>query len=239
MSSPAEEERDALAAEYVLGLEPADVSRLERLMETDVDFARRVDAWRRRLGALDATAPLRPVGDALWSRIDAELSPRTASARVSAAPSFWTSLWDSLAFWRATGLSAVVAALVLAIGVGYFAQQAHRQPVLVAVLMTDQNEAAAVVRAFADGRAELQAIKPIAIPPGRAIEIWTLWDRAVGPRSIGLIQNISGTIDLRLTGLPPPVAGQLFEMTLEPATGSPTGRPTGPVLNKGNATVAL
>ncbi|MDH7799786.1 MULTISPECIES: anti-sigma factor [unclassified Beijerinckia] len=246
MSDPVEtpeEARDALAAEYVLGLVDAvDLPRLETLMETDVDLARRVGAWRQRLGALDETAVPGRANEALWSRIDVALNPRTATAvarRPVVAPSRWAALWDSLAFWRMTGLAAVAAALVLAVGMGYFAHQAGQQPVLVAVLMTDQNEAAAVVRAFANGRAELQAIKPIAIPPGRAIEIWTLWDRTVGPKSIGLIQNVSGKIDLRLDGLPRPTAGQLFEMTLEPATGSPIGRPTGPILNKGNAAVAL
>jgi anti-sigma-K factor RskA len=31
----------------------------------------------------------------------------------------------------------------------------------------------------------------------------------------------------------------LFEITLEPVGGSPTGRPTGPILMKGNAVTAL
>jgi anti-sigma-K factor RskA len=33
--------------------------------------------------------------------------------------------------------------------------------------------------------------------------------------------------------LPGPGPDQLFEITLEPRTGSPTGRPTGPILYKG------
>lgn len=237
-----EEEKDVLAAEYVLGLvEAVDMPRLETMMETDADFARRVGAWRQRLGALDETVPGGQAGDALWSRIETALGPSVAprAVRVEARPSRWMALWESLPFWRGAGFAAAAAALLLAFGMGYFMQQANRQPVLVAVLMTDQNEAAAVVRAFADGRAELQTIKPIAIPSGRAVEIWTLWDRAIGPKSIGLIQSVSGKIDLRLDGLPRPTAGQLFEMTLEPATGSPIGRPTGPILNKGNAAVPL
>jgi anti-sigma-K factor RskA len=38
---------------------------------------------------------------------------------------------------------------------------------------------------------------------------------------------------------PPPGPDQLFEITLEPAGGSPTGRPTGPILFKGNTTQTL
>jgi len=46
-------------------------------------------------------------------------------------------------------------------------------------------------------------------------------------------------LQLDLEALPDTVADQLFEITLEPATGSPTGRPTGPVLFKGNTALAL
>jgi anti-sigma-K factor RskA len=93
------------------------------------------------------------------------------------------------------------------------------------------------VNVSADGRAELKPLKGFEVPAGKAIEIWTLWDRAIGPRSIGLISTTRGA-KLDLTKLPRQ-PGQLFEMTLEPATGSPTGRPTGPILTKGNATVPL
>jgi anti-sigma-K factor RskA len=243
------EDLEALAAEYVMGLAPReDVARIEALIGSDAAFAALVEAWHRRLGPLDETAADERVTEDLWSRIDQSIgqgAETVATAEPEAAAparrdvNKSPSLWDSLAFWRMAGLSAMAASLVLAIGTGYFAIEASRQPVLVAVLMTDQNEAAAVVSAFADGRAELRTLKAIEIPAGRAIEIWTLWDRSVGPKSVGLIQSVSGKVSLRLDGLPKPAPGQLFEMTLEPATGSPIGRPTGPVLNKGNAAVAL
>jgi hypothetical protein len=46
-------------------------------------------------------------------------------------------------------------------------------------------------------------------------------------------------VSLRLEGLPAPGPNQLFEITLEPATGSPTGRPTGPILMKGTTSNTL
>ena len=72
---------------------------------------------------------------------------------------------------------------------------------------------------------------------GKALEIWTLWDRAVGPRSVGLIDR-ARTTPLRLDQLPLGT-NQLFEITIEPATGSPTGRPTGPIVAKGTTSQAL
>jgi anti-sigma-K factor RskA len=76
------------------------------------------------------------------------------------------------------------------------------------------------------------------VKPGRALEIWTLWDRAVGPRSIGLIDR-ARTVTLNVKNLPPTGVNQLFEITDEPATGSPIGRPTGDILYKGTTTRAL
>lgn len=102
---------------------------------------------------------------------------------------------------------------------------------MVAVLLTDTNIAAAVVNTFADGRVELLPLQDIGVPQGGALEIWTLWDRAVEPRSVGLIDR-ARAVPFRLGNLPLG-ADQLFEITIEPATGSPTGRPTGPIVAKG------
>ena len=50
-----------------------------------------------------------------------------------------------------------------------------------------------------------------------------------------LLGTFSDPRTVNLTGpeLPEPASGQLYEITLEPAPGSPTGRPTGPILVKG------
>ncbi len=46
-------------------------------------------------------------------------------------------------------------------------------------------------------------------------------------------------MSLNLSNLPSTGPNQLFEITLEPKTGSPTGRPTGPILMKGLTTPTL
>ena len=78
----------------------------------------------------------------------------------------------------------------------------------------------------------------LAIATENALEVWTLPSRERGPVSVGLMQR-ARTLQLQLKDLPAPGPDQLFEITLEPATGSPTGRPTGPVLFKGNTALAL
>lgn len=71
-------------------------------------------------------------------------------------------------------------------------------------------------------------LQDTAVPQGRALEIWTLWDRAIRPRSVGLIDR-ARTVPLRLDNLP---LGEdkLFEITVKPAAGSATGRPTCPIV---------
>jgi anti-sigma-K factor RskA len=121
----------------------------------------------------------------------------------------------------------------------YATREAFRKPVYVAVLVKDDTrQPGAVVNAFADGRVEMIPLTDINVPPGRALEIWTLWDRNVGPRSVGLIDRAQ-TVRLNLDKLPPTGPDQLFEITLEPAGGSPTGRPTGPILFKGTTSRPL
>lgn len=238
---------EELAAEVALGL--IEESAIDPALAADPAFQRAIADWRERLAPLDRTAvPLAPE-PALWARIRARLAtasmPEAATAAAHARPSravagrgFLAELWENLAFWRYAGVAGALATLVLAVGLSVMAERANRKPVLIAVLVTDQNETSAIVNINADGTAELIPTMNFAVPDGRAIEIWTLWDKAVGPRSIGLIERTrSTTLDLR--NLPRPRPGQLFEMTLEPAGGSPIGRPTGPILNKGLTATAL
>lgn len=238
-------ERDALAGEYVLGLlDGAELAAAERRLDTERDFAAAVERWRRHFFALDATAmPIAPSAE-LWSRIESGIaglrqpisSPATALPTTAGA-SRLAEWWNSLFVWRGAAFAGALATVLLAIGFVGALDRAKRQPLMVAVLLTDANVAAAVVNTFADGRVEMLPLQNIDVPAGKALEIWTLWDRAVGPRSVGLIERARST-PLRLDDLPLG-KDQLFEITLEPATGSPTGRPTGPIIAKGTTSQRL
>ncbi len=225
----------ALAGEYVLGLLEGDAKiEAERRIASDAEFAREVESWRMRLMAFDdATAP-GAASDELWRKIETGVPTRAA---MITEPSAVAKFWSSLAAMRATALGATFAALVLAVGLGFAIKAARQQPVMVAVLL-DGSKPGAVVHAFADGRVVLVPLTAINVPEGRALEVWTLPSRERGPVSVGLM-NRARTLTLSLKDLPAPGTDQLFEITLEPATGSPTGRPTGPVLFKGNTALAL
>ena len=233
---------DRLAAEHVMGLlENEEALTAEKLLAQDAEFAARVEYWRQRFSVFDDSAPRMAPAESLWSRIETDLPAFAATPQRAVAPSrsgWIAGLWENLGFWRATGLAGAAAALALGVGLAASLREQAKKPVMIAVLLTEANRAAAVVNVTADGSAELVPLDDIAVPPGRALQIWTLWDRARGPVSVGLV-NRAQRMPLQLGNLPRTSADQLFEISLEPEGGSPIGRPTGPVLMKGTASTAL
>lgn len=234
------DDRDVLAGEYVLGLMPeAERLVLEQRMASDPLLAVLVEEWRLRLQPLDDTATALDGGPALWQRIlHSTGQEKRAGLDPLRRPAFSLQpLWDSLAFWRVAGLAALAAALLLAIGLASVLMRAAPTPVYVAVLVSDANRPAAIVNTFADGSADILPLEDIDVPPGKMLEVWTLWDRAAGPRSIGKLDRArTGRLTIKHLPIGP---NQLFEITLEPQGGSPIGRPTGPVLMKGLTATAL
>ncbi|TAJ83910.1 anti-sigma factor [Reyranella sp.] len=232
-----------LAAEYVMGLLDAEArAEAERRIASDADFARQVETWRARFSPLDDTAEeIVPAHD-LWQRIEGSLSKEAPVAQVPAVGMIGR-FWRSVAALRIATLgSTLVAALLAVVAVvtlQHAQQVAARKPIYVAILIDDATrQAGAVVNAFADGRVEMIPLVDMNVPQGRALQVWTLWNREIGPRSVGLLSRARAT-QLDLEKLPGTTADQLFEITLEPAGGSPTGRPTGPILYKGTTTRAL
>ncbi|MEE1657944.1 anti-sigma factor [Microvirga sp. CF3062] len=241
------DDQDRLAAEHVLGLlEGEERGLAERLLTSDESFQALVQQWHTRFAEWDNTAVNFPPSDALWQRIDTGLEAQpavaaarpVASARRETSPSLLQGLWNSLAFWRGFGMAGALAALLLTVGVSYFADKATRQPTLVAVLMSETNQPGAVLRTFADGRLELTPLGDMEIPHNHSIQVWTFPDPNGAPVSVGVVQT-ARTVLLDPRNLPQPHSNQLFAISVEPLTGSPTGLPTGPVVMKGTASTAL
>jgi anti-sigma-K factor RskA len=233
MMGQSEEDRSALAGAHALGLlDEAETERAEMLMDRDSRFAEDVRGWQRRFAPLDATAePIAP-SPQLWQRIEASLGAPQRIVEIRPRAEASVRLWDRIDFWRWSAISGLGAAAMLALMLGTAVLRWPTQPLMVAVLTNDNGRPGAVVETFADGRVRLIPLQDIAVPEGRALQVWTLRDRQEGPISVGLLSRAQ-TSRLNLGSLPAPRADQLFEITLEPETGSPTGRPTGPVLMKG------
>jgi anti-sigma-K factor RskA len=237
MSAPDRMIDDVLAGEYVLCVfDETERAAFERQLARDAGLKAAVARWQERLAELDGSAQPLPPSAALWSRIERSIAaPRRVAA--PAGPSLAERIWTSLGFWRATGFAGAMASVLLAVALGLFAGRATPQPVVVAVLQEGDLTPAAIVEAFRDGTVKVVPLKNLVVPAGRTLQVWTLWDRERGPMSVGLIESARSA---RFT-VPayPAQREQLYEITLEPIGGSPTGRPTGPVLMKGLATTPL
>ena len=240
------EEREALAAEYALGvLGTADRAAAAALLARDSDFAAAVARWTAQLAPIvETVAPVAPASG-VWDRINAEIAPPVRRAPVAATQSS-TSFWSSLFVWRGMSFASTAAATALA----FVALSPDRSPVLVAA---SQQVARAEVSApllLGDGKATMVAaaydpnvrevlVTPAAnvnIPAGRTMELWIIiGDKA--PRSLGVITPGAAAAHV----LPGDVradlaAGATLAISIEPLGGSRTGAPTGPVVAAGKLT---
>lgn len=224
------EEIIAAAGEYVAGLMSREESEaFERRIASEPEVRRAVADWRQRLLPLDEAVTGIEPSSALWSAIEQAVGVAPAVAPVKRF-AWFRAIWGDLRALRIATFAALSAAVLFAAALLVQPLRTPAGPAIVAVLnQPDSQVAGAIVEAFADGRIRVVPLRPIDVPTGRTLQVWTLWDRAVGPRSVGLMTDMRAQ-DYRTVGLPAPVADQLYEITLEPAGGSPTGRPTGPVL---------
>ena len=224
------EERQALASEYVLGtLSAAQQQQIQRQIETDPEMAREVAAWETRLLPLTGlAAPITPP-PRLWVRLQQTLGLQPARETRHGA---WTTLWNSLALWRTlagAGLAAAVLMTVLTLPGG------TASPQYVVVLVAPQDKLPGWVMQVSDRRQlNLIPLGRFEVPADKALQFWTKADDWKGPVSLGLVKP-DASARIRLDQLPPLEPNQLFELTLEPATGSPIGRPTGPIQFIGRA----
>jgi anti-sigma-K factor RskA len=224
---------DVIAGEYVLGLlSPSERVAIEHDAARDETLAAAIASWQDRLTPLGtAIAPLE-ASPLLWERIDASVEQRTAA--VAAASSAAMNSWMRLLRWQIRGIVAVAVAAVVAIVVVLPRQPAQR---FVAVLQSEQKAPGWLVEADAKGRLKLEPLVATPLPDGRVLQFWTKGPDETAPTSLGIVP-IDRNTDIKIAALSRVVAGQLFELTVEPPGGSTTGRPTGPILYVGRA-VAL
>lgn len=225
------DERDTLAGEYVLGtLEARAAREVERALAGDAELREAVERWEARFAPLTALVPGEAPPPDLWARIEAALpgaAETTPRAVESRRPGAWrTDPWR----WFALGSTAVAAGLAALLLV----RPAPEAP-LMTVLLTNRDQPAWLVEADPGGALRLAAVNRQQVPPDRVMQLWALPQGATAPTSLGLIGAEAARYS---TTAIRPEPGMLIEITLEPPGGSPTGRPTGPILFIGRLSAA-
>lgn len=232
------EDRSAQLAEYVLGtLEQAEREAIEQALSTDPALRAEVLFWREKLLGLGARVPMAEPSEGLWPRIEAAAAQADTPHRQAARPAPGVPWWQRLRFWQ--GLSAATALACAALVALVVLPSADHLPPgtrYLAVLQSPETRAVGwVVEARAGGRLVLVPLgDPMQVPQGRALQFWTKAQDAPGPTSLGLVRA-GQRVEIPISALPTLESAQLFEITLEPESGSPIGRPTGPILFLGTS----
>lgn len=218
---------DRLAAEYVLGtLQGRARRRFQTLLGAHPALYSAVQRWETRLAPLShSVAPVVPP-ERVWTGVEARLFG-TAQA---ATPQRW---WNALGLWR--GLSALATVATLALVFVVMQVPPPQAPIIVVLAANPDaagpTDASFVASLSADGRALV--LKPLNAPTltaAQALELWSVPAQG-GPRSLGLVRADQATTLLLQVGVQRSTAA--FAVSIEPAGGSPTGAPTGPIVSLG------
>ncbi len=227
-------ERAATAAEYVVGtLSSVERDEVEQALPRDTGLQQDVYFWQDKLLAMTRMlAPVEP-SPAVWSRIEHSLNQAKAGRSAPSQP--W---WEGLAFWRFGAAFASVLAVVLALQLTSTVETPVPGTRYLAVLQSpDKQDAGWIVEAAVGGKLRLIPLGTTTVAPQKALQFWTKTKDASAPTSLGLVPPDRVT-EIDVASLPALEREQLFELTLEPETGSPIGRPTGPILYLGRTVVA-
>jgi anti-sigma-K factor RskA len=219
---------------YVLGLmDDEERLQLEVELESDAELARAVGDARDRFLELDMAGPASVVSPDFWTRIEKGLEAGASQSATAPLESPRPANDNMADRWRQIALSAIAASLMLVAVLAYGVLQLS-EPQVIAILMNAEGEPVVMIEDFGNDTAKVTPLVDVAVPGDRSLQLWTLPTADMGPVSLGVLDGWQTAI---VSGpeLPGPQEEQLYEITLEPLGGSPTGRPTGPILGKGFA----
>ena len=218
---------DRLAAEFALGTSPPRVRRrLVAIARRDRTVAAALSAWERRIAVFATAVPAVTPPPRVWRAIVTQLGLDP----VSNSSIRWS---QRLGFWRAFATASFVVALALGIAEWRRAPAGPTAPLVVVLAGPDAKAALIATATRGDRYLTVKSVGNAAPPPDKAFELWALPQSGV-PQAIGVIPP-GGLVCVPLVN---PVEETLssiraLAVSLEPPGGSPTGKPTGPVLYSG------
>lgn len=217
-----------LAGEFVLGtLQGPGRRRLERELPKNRMLRSFVEEWEQRMIPLGLSLqPMEPPAK-VWNLLQRQLGPKAKTA----------GLWHHLGFWRSLGIFASSVALLFLVYFGshgkmFWGQQAS----YVSMLMNEKAQSTWMVSLGPKMESlEVKAMHPMSLPPDKSYELWMLPGGGQAPISLGLMP-MSGSMKMPLPEKARAAVAQAqgLAVSLEPAGGSPTGAPTGPVQFQGS-----
>ena len=242
---------DQLAADYVLGTMPARTrQRFEAILKTSPQLRRLVAEWEVRLTPMASSLPEVTPPRHVWHSIQ-----KKVFGKGTHEPEVKPNWWSSLGFWRtATGFATIMLVVSGLLVLTPATQDPEAIPsidpatdsMMVVVMEDMQTQSPAMTVSWESGATNhdnrvvrLRVIGHAEMAPDTAWELWMVPHGDGAPVSLGLIT----THELQVLRVPQALAQPLDEawglgMTVEPKGGSPSGKPTGPMLYRGKCIMA-
>ncbi|HEY1077615.1 MAG TPA: anti-sigma factor [Fontimonas sp.] len=228
--------KQMLSAEYVLGtLTGRARKRFARLLQTRADLRKEVDYWELRLAGLQRGFTPQTPRAVVWAAIDKAINAQTVTPLAPAR--------GKLVFFQAWSALATAASLLLAFGLYREMQEPPpatqivriEVPVIqpmpyVAVLKPGNSDAQWLVTVSPERRLiRVSSAGVYAMDHQReSLELWVIGEDGK-PASLGLLPDGEQGEMVLPAGVPMP-SKPMLAVSREPAGGSPTGQPTGPVI---------
>lgn len=213
---------DALCGEYILGtLRGAARRRFERALREEPRVALRLRHWERTFALRYSSMLEMQPSSQSWKRLERELG----LAR------YRTPWHRRLALWRGLAIAAT-AALAVGIGLRLFLPLPYEPALLTIARLEGKAEVATVTAMLtADRRTlELRAARPVLAGPAQSYELWIIPAEGGPPLSVAVLGSLDSRFAVPLPHVARLRAGAKLAVSVEPAGGSPTGAPTGPVI---------
>lgn len=227
-ANPPDPDPDVAAAELALGvLDGEERAAALRRQLADPVFAREVQQWRDHLATFFARSQERAAPVGVAERIEAHLDRSTFGAPASIG------LWRSLAL--ASSLAAATLAGVLVMRPGdpqTVAPAPALQVQLVAAMALSDGKNAPLPAYYDPVRKLVRMPGPMPIPAGHSAQLWAV-NEGQRPIPLGLFHVVGNTVVAEAKTRQAIAAGTTLVISFEPLGGSPTGRPTAPIIASG------
>ncbi|AHE57494.1 hypothetical protein NX02_29665 [Sphingomonas sanxanigenens DSM 19645 = NX02] len=253
-----------LAAELALGVldGPERAAALRRLL-AEPAFGRDVDEWRERLAPLIDTVPEQAPPATLWPRIEKRIDGGGEARALKASVTRWRSFTAAASLVAASAIGWIAinparapdgvrppVAVEGAADEAADPRLAQREPSAVAPARGKAARGPMMIAQLAPPELQPMAMAMAAVMPdgalkiapgpmageGKSAELWVI-PAGGQPVSLGLVRpGEMNTLTIRAE-IRPMINGEAtLAISIEPAGGSPTGQPTGPVVAAGRVT---
>lgn len=216
---------DALIGEYMLGtLRGGARRRLERAVREEPAVALRLRTLQRQFTPSYSESIAAPPPASGWQRLARELN-------LSQYRAPWYSRVSFLRGWALGATAAFVLGLMLLLTLRTTTEPTLTPIAQLALKGAPPSVTAALSR---DGSTlELRAARPIVAGPLQSYELWVI-PQGGAPLSLAVLGSLDGALRVPEGHRKQLRKGAVLAITVEPAGGSPTGGPTGPVILSGS-----